>query len=266
MPRGIDNDPKRFREYLEKGVILVGGESVDNNSIDPDNDTPVSVAVVVNVTGYGPHIGVICAVQGHVDEALQEGYEILEDWEMDHNPDYFKELEAEHGESASEVFTETFDAVMWELPVEDFVAAIKGTTAEKYIDIVEYEDEPTELRENDDGIRLYGPGKFNTILDGYAYDVTLDGADEEVSLGEGNGWYGLLRLDPKTCERVHQAAHYEQDDLTEEESDLLDDSKAIIFFERSDGIVGADWFDDMEKAVAAWDEIETEFSDEEGDE
>jgi len=144
MPRGIDNDPKRFREYLEKGVMLVGGEVVDNNSIDVEDDTPVSVALVVNVTGYGPHVGAIAAVQGHIDEALQAAHEILEDWEMDHNPDYFAELEKEHGDDALGVFTETFDGVMWELPVEDFLEAIKGTDAEKYIDVIEYEEDEEE--------------------------------------------------------------------------------------------------------------------------
>lgn len=108
-------------------------------------------------------------------------------------------------------------------------------------------------------IRSYGPGKFIDIIDSYAYEITLDGgADEETSYPDAGGWYGLLHLDQKTRERVHQQAHYEEDDLTEEESDLLDDSKAIIFFERSDGIVEADWFDDMGKAELAWDEIEAE--------
>jgi hypothetical protein len=32
---------------------------------------------------------------------------------------------------------------------------------------------------------------FNDIIDGYAYELTLDGgADEEVSFGDGGEWYG----------------------------------------------------------------------------
>ena len=47
-----------------------------------------------------------------------------------------------------------------------------------------------------DGIRAYGPGKFYTVLDSYAFGVTLDGgADEEESYPEGGGWYGLLWVD-----------------------------------------------------------------------
>lgn len=150
MPRGIDTDAKRFREYLEKGVILIGGEAVGNNSIDPEDDDPVHVAIMVNVIGYGPHVGVIAAVQGgHVDEALQTADEILEEWEMDHNPDYFAKLEKEYGERAGEAFRETFDGVMWMLSPEEFVTAISGTEAEKYIDVVEPEEEGA-LEEGDE--------------------------------------------------------------------------------------------------------------------
>jgi hypothetical protein len=136
--RDFENtDSSHFREWLEKGVILVGGDA--EGSIDTDDETPVFVSVVVNVTGYGPHVGVIYAIQnqyhGHPDAALQPAYEILEEWEMDHNPDHFKELEAEYGDEASGVFTETFDAMGWKLSAKDFAAAIAGTDATKYINI-----------------------------------------------------------------------------------------------------------------------------------
>jgi hypothetical protein len=130
-------DAAEFREWLEKIVILVGGEA--EGSIDVDDDDSVFVGIVVNVTGYGPHVGAIYAMQnrfhGNLDTPLQEAHEILEQWEMDHNPDYFAELEREHGDEASSVFTETFDGRVWELSASDFAAAIKGTDAEKYIDV-----------------------------------------------------------------------------------------------------------------------------------
>ena len=132
-------DAKHFSQYLREGVILVGGD--EEGSIDVSDETPVFVSIVVNVTGYGPHVGAIYAVQneyhGSTDAALQEAYEILEDWEMDHNPDYFAELEAEHGDDASSVFTETFDGLTWELSAKEFADAIEGTEAEKYINIQE---------------------------------------------------------------------------------------------------------------------------------
>ena len=116
-------------------------------------------------------------------------------------------------------------------------------------------------------IRSYGPGKFIKIIDGYAYDVTLDGgADEEASLGEGNGWYGFLTIDQGFADRIHEIATENKDQLTDEEQDLLDESKAIILFERSDGIVEATWFDDLKEAKKEWAEIEADANDDEEEE
>jgi hypothetical protein len=146
MPRGVSKDAKHFRQILEEGVILVGGEA--DGSIDLDDDASVFVSIVVNVTGYGPHVGAIYAMQnrfhGNPDEPLQEAYGILEEWEMDHNLDYFKELEEEYGEDASDVFTETFDGWSWELSPEEFADAIEGTAATKYIETHSEEDEDDE--------------------------------------------------------------------------------------------------------------------------
>ncbi len=116
------------------------------------------------------------------------------------------------------------------------------------------------------GIRSYGPGKFATVLDSHAFTVTLDGgADEEATYPqEGSGWYGLLWLDhPGTRRRVREIAADENDRLTAEEDQLLDESVAVIFFERSDGIVEADWYDSKEEAEEDWAEI---LVDTEGDE
>ena len=136
MPRGVSKDAESFREFLEKGVILVDGEA--EGSIDIDDDDPVFVSIVVNVTGYGPNTGAIYAMQnrfhGNSDEPLQAAYEILEEWEREHNPDYYEKLENEYGEDASDVATETFDGMSWELSAKDFVDAIEGTEATKYID------------------------------------------------------------------------------------------------------------------------------------
>jgi len=124
-----------LREYITEGVILRDGDT--DGSIDVDSDDPVYVAIVVDVMGYGPHEGAIYAVQnryhGSEDTALQEAYEILEQWQMDHNPDHYKELIDEYGDNANEILTETFDGVTWKMSPKDFAAAIEGTKAEKYI-------------------------------------------------------------------------------------------------------------------------------------
>lgn len=110
------------------------------------------------------------------------------------------------------------------------------------------------------GIRSYGAGKFYDIIDSYAYEIT---PDEEASLGEGNGWYGFMTIDQAFADRVHEIAKENKDRLTDEEQDLLDESKAIILFERSDGIVEATWFDDLKEAEKEWAAIEEDASDNE---
>ena len=58
----------------------------------------------------------------------------------------------------------------------------------------------------------------------------------------------------------------ENRELTEEEEDLLNDNVVVILFERSDGIVEADWFDKKREAEKAWAGIEEEMADIEGEE
>jgi hypothetical protein len=122
-------------------------------------------------------------------------------------------------------------------------------------------------------IRSYGPGKFIKVIDSYAYKVTLDdGADREESYDEGGGWYGFIDVDPATRNRIREIAKEEGDTLTAHEEDLLDYTVAIILFERSDGIVEVDWYDERrgssaaDDAEAAWEEIEELFADEEEEE
>ena len=128
--------------------------------------------------------------------------------------------------------------------------------------------------EEDKGIRSYGPGKFYTILDSYAFEIISDGVDEEAGYGEGGGWYGLVWLDKNVRDRINDIAddidniRGEEDELTEEEFTLLNDSVAVIFFERSDGIVEADWFPTKKEAEEAWANVlaDTEEGEEEEDE
>ena len=121
-----------------------------------------------------------------------------------------------------------------------------------------------------DGIRSYGPGKYNTVIDSYAYELTLDGgADEEATYpSEGSGWFGLLWVDPDTRRAIREVAREDTGALTREEEELLARTVAIILFERSDGIVEADWFDDKREAEEEWANIlvDTEGDEEDEDE
>lgn len=118
-----------------------------------------------------------------------------------------------------------------------------------------------------EGIRPYGPGKFDSIIDQYAYELTLDGgADREESYPDGGGWFGFLELDDGAADRIEEIAAEAGDALTADEEALLDASVAVILSERSDGGVEAEWFDDRDEAEEAWAEIEAEFAETEGDE
>lgn len=133
----ISHDPHHFVEWLDKGVILRDGEA---NVIDVAKGADaVWVAIVVDVEGYGPHEGAIYVDQNRyhasADTALQEAYELLENYKREHmTKKERKELEKEWGERADEIMTETFSAMIWKLDPVEFGKAIKGTKAAKFIE------------------------------------------------------------------------------------------------------------------------------------
>lgn len=134
---GTNTDAKNFREVLEKGVILVAGEVVDNNSIDLDSDERVTIAIIMDVNGFGPHVAAIAASQGgHPDAALEVADELLEEWTHDHYPD---------------ANTETFDGLTWELTPHEFDAAIEGTKADEFFADDIYEEGDEDDDGDDDG-------------------------------------------------------------------------------------------------------------------
>jgi hypothetical protein len=151
MPRGIHNDAKHLREILEKGVIL-DKDRVDGDSIKLDDSDPVYVGIIVDVNGYGPHVGAMYVEQnrfhGSVDGALQGADEILEQWTLDNtSKEDIDELEDEYGDDWMSVLTETFDGWGFKVSASEFAEAIRGTDAEKFVDI---EPEEEELEEDDE--------------------------------------------------------------------------------------------------------------------
>jgi len=124
-----------------------------------------------------------------------------------------------------------------------------------------------KYRGNPEGIRGYGPGKFYTILDGYVYTSTLDGGpDDEVSYPEGEGWYGLVKFTKSDAEALQRLANEESDNLTQEEIDQVRESAGVILFERSDGIVEAEWYDSPRDLKNDWDSIVSSFEEEDFEE
>ena len=104
-----------------------------------------------------------------------------------------------------------------------------------------------------DGIRPYGPGKFNTILDSYVYSVSLDGgADEEEGSVQDTGvWYGIMR-NGRTIFRDHDPL---LETLTPEEQEQLTESAGVIITEDSNGFVYVEYFDSPELMETEWSRI-----------
>jgi hypothetical protein len=90
------------------------------------------------------------------------------------------------------------------------------------------------------------------------------GADEEASFDDGR-LYSLIRLDKNARELIREVAEDNRDSLTDDEDEFLEESVAVILFERSDGTVEASWFSDMEKADEEWGVVEEDAT-REGDE
>lgn len=139
------NDVEDFKRILDEGVILVAGDA--NQTIEPHAEQ-VHVAIVFNVTGYGPHTAAIYVDQNRFhasqDSALQEAHEILEEWEREHYP--MSEEDEEHR-------TETYDARMWTLPASKFCDAIYGTEAERFVEVegdYDGEDDDDDLEDEDE--------------------------------------------------------------------------------------------------------------------
>lgn len=119
---------------------------------------------------------------------------------------------------------------------------------------------PSEERRGRDnpaeGIRLYGPGKFDTYADKYVWEVSLDGgADDELNDDSG-AWHGLMR-DGSTVFKDNDPF---LEELTDEERELIQGSEVIILSESSDGFMSVRYFDNTREGEEAWQEYE-EFED-----
>jgi len=104
-------------EILLRNVFFVAGEgTIDLN--DPDN---VNIAIVFDVSSYGPHRAAIRVDQNPYissDELFVEAYADLEAYALEKDADYYNELVSEYGSAAGEVFTETFEGQSYTLPAE----------------------------------------------------------------------------------------------------------------------------------------------------
>lgn len=105
-------------------------------------------------------------------------------------------------------------------------------------------------------IRRRGPGKFETILDSYLWEISLDGgADKEAGYEEGGGWFGAMYFDAGMLASLHNTAGDNNDKLTQDEADEILKNYGVIMFERSDGIVEVAWYDKQTDLEADWNRV-----------
>jgi len=111
----------------------------------------------------------------------------------------------------------------------------------------------TFVPELTDGIRRYGPGKFDTILDSYVYDVSLDrGCDCEAgSVSENGLWIGLMR-NGSTIFKDHDPC---QEPLNDTERDLLTRSAGVILTEDVQGFVSVTYYETDEELDSDWSDL-----------
>jgi len=120
------------------------------------------------------------------------------------------------------------------------------------------------------GIRRYGPGKFNTIIDSYVYDLTMEGMGEGTigDVSEVGFAAEGIPLGPEALPEIERVAKEDGDELTPEECDLIKESHGAIVTENDQGFVAVDFYDDQEEYEKDLDELEAQVSgeDEEGEE
>lgn len=127
------------------------------------------------------------------------------------------------------------------------------------------------------GIRGYGPGKFNTVIDMIVYDMIGQGMGEE-SCGDVSevGFYAeTISLGLDAVKDAEGVASEDGDEgkskgiLTDEERDLISESCCAIMVENEQGFVTVDYYEDEAEFKKDWEEIQEDASgeeDEEGDE
>ena len=113
-------------------------------------------------------------------------------------------------------------------------------------------------------IRPYGPGKFDTILDSYVYDVSVGpGCDDETGdVQECGRWYGLMRHGRS----IFQDHDPNLEPLNDAEREMLTSCSGVIVSEDSQGFVSVEYFDTDEELSTAWDACIAETTQEEEEE
>lgn len=116
-------------------------------------------------------------------------------------------------------------------------------------------------------IRRHGPGKFNTIIDGYVYELTLDGSGESLGDAETFNHYDAVTLGKEGLKAIAEIAKEDpthdggkrHGDLTLEEARLIRKSYGAIVEENSQGFVRIEYFKTQKGFEKAWARLEREW-------
>lgn len=119
------------------------------------------------------------------------------------------------------------------------------------------------------GIRRYGPGKFNTILDAVVYGMCGEGMGDESCGDVSEVGFAAEKIyfgDDSVKEAERIANDFRKGPLTDEEREMLEDSVGAIMVENEQGFVTVDYYDDEKEFDKDWDEVEEDASPEDGEE
>jgi hypothetical protein len=107
------------------------------------------------------------------------------------------------------------------------------------------------------GLRAYGHGKFNTLLDSYIYDCACDGTWGELAGdSETSGSYASVELGPHAVRLIREKAKSNGDKLNAAEEHKIRSSYGAICREGSQGFVDCSYYRTKKAFKQAWDKVE----------
>jgi hypothetical protein len=107
------------------------------------------------------------------------------------------------------------------------------------------------------GLRAYGHGKFNTLLDSYIYDCTNDGSwGEQAGDTETSGHYASVHLGPGAVRQIRAEAKGAGDKLNAAEEHKIRSSHGAICYTNSQGFVDCSYYRTKKAFNQAWDKVE----------
>lgn len=119
------------------------------------------------------------------------------------------------------------------------------------------------------GIRRYGPGKYNLIVDSYVHSTILEGMGDEScgDVSEVGFAADSVLLGSDSLDEIERIAAEDKSGLrgglTDEERDLIKESYGAIVVENDQGFVTVDYYDTQKEFDKDWAEVQDDADGEE---